>query len=143
MGKERVMSGKPTYSQGSLDFGRSFLTDDAFSTSMLALRDAYMAAGNMVAAGATGIDRSDLPKMFEFGSGRHLRYKAVFQIGALDSTSRELRRRILEPQAKLFGFDLVDHEPMTDKERADRLEAAMRAMPLGEQLVANVLGGRR
>jgi hypothetical protein len=32
---------------------------------------------------------------------------------------------------------------LTDKERADRLEAAMRAMPLGDQILANVLGGTR
>jgi len=128
--------------QPSLDFGRLYLVDAEFQASMLPLFDAYTAAGNIVAAGATGIDKADLPKMFEPGSGRHLRYKAVFQLGAI--ASYELRRRALEPLARCWGFGICEPEPMSDKERADRAEAALMALgPIGQQALRDAMGGRR
>lgn len=144
MGKGCVMSGKPTHLQGKFDFGRSFGCDSFFADSMLALRDAYQAAGNLVVAGATGIDESDLPKMFKPGSGRHLRYEAVFKIGALQSTGLELRRRILAPLATSFGFELTEREPLTPEERADTAEAVIAALgPIAQEAYARALGGRK
>lgn len=138
MGIGCVMTRNP---QQALDFGAAYSCELDFKSSMRALEDAYVSAGNLVVAGATGIDKGDLPKMFEPGSGRHLRYKAVFVIGRL--ASMELRRRALEPLARHWGFGLCEPEPMSDKERADRLEAQMRAMPMGDQLVEYALGARR
>lgn len=144
MGTGCVMSGKPPHLQASFDFGRRHTLDTFYGDSMLALRDAYNAGGNLVVAGATGIDESDLPKMFKFGSGRHLRYEAVFKIGALESTGLELRRRILEPLATSFGFELKLHEPITHEERADTAEAVIAALgPLAQEAYARALGGRR
>lgn len=138
------MSGKPTSAQAKFDFGRRYTADDFFGSSMLALRDAYSAAGNLVVAGATGIDESDLPKMFKPGSGRHLRYEAVFKIGALESTGLELRRRILEPLATSFGFDLTQRDPLTHEERAATAEAVINALgPIAQEAYARALGGRR
>jgi hypothetical protein len=106
---------------------------------MRALEDAYNAAGNLVVAGATGIEKSDLPKMFEPGSNRHMRFKAVFQIGEIDGVSTELRHRILAPLAQHFGFRLC--LPYSDKDRAQLLADYILAMDLGELLVARALGG--
>lgn len=119
--------------------------DAAFRKVMLALADAQEAAGgNLVVAGATGIDKSDLSKMFEPGSGRHMRLKALPQIGALASTSMELRRRILEPLAELFGFHLIEGQPMSDKERADIAEAVVGALgPIAQQALRDAYRGRR
>ena len=128
--------------QESLDFGMLYRVDDEFRTSMRALHDAYEQAGSLVVAGATAIDKGDLCKMFEPGSGRHLRYKAVFAIGALGSL--ELRRRALEPLARCWGLGICDPAPMTADEKAARLEAALRALgPIGEQAYFAALGGRR
>ena len=124
--------------QTNLDFGRGYRLDDEFRKSMHALKDAYDAAGNLVVAGATGIKEYDLPKMFEPGSGRHLRYKAVFAIGAL--ASLELRRRALEPLARYWGFGLCQPKPMTAEERAARCEMALRSLgPVGEQALMRAL----
>lgn len=138
------MSGKPTHAQAKFDFGRRHTADSFFGESMLALRDAYNGAGNLVVAGATGIDESDLPKMFKPGSGRHLRYEAVFKIGALESTGLELRRHILEPLATSYGFDLTVHEPIEDAERADTAEAVIAAAgPVVQEMYARALAARR
>lgn len=127
--------------QTDLDFGRVYGCDDAFGKSMRALNDGYDAVGNLVCAGATGVDKADLPKMFRLGSGRHMRFDAVFAIGALSSI--EVRRRALEPLAKCWGFGLGDLVQMSDKERADRYEVALRMLgPVGEQAIANALGGK-
>lgn len=113
--------------QGSLPFGVTQTPDDAFGKSMLALHDAYEAAGNLVIAGATGIDKSDLVKMFKPGSDRHLRYSAVFHIGCF--ASHELRRRALKPLANCWGLDICEPKPpRTDKERADIAEAVIRSL---------------
>lgn len=128
--------------QAALDFGLGYRVDEEFKISMRALNDAYEAAGNIVVAGATGIDKSDLPKMFEPGSGRHLRYKAVFTIGTL--ASLELRRRALEPLARAWGLGICDDAPMDDREARLLAEAALRALgPIGEQALRAAYGGRR
>lgn len=138
MGRERVMNAK---AQEALHFGLSWDVDEAFTESMRPLRDGYMAMGNLVAAGATGIDKADLPKMFEPGSGRHLRYKAVFQLG--QRSSMEIRRAIIEPLANFFGLGIAPMIPMTDKERADRAEAALHALgPIGVAAWRAAMGGK-
>ncbi len=101
-----VMNENP---QGSLPFGQAFTPEQEFDKSMRPLKDAYEAASNIVVAGATGIDKSDLAKMFEPGSNRHLRYKAVFQIGLY--ASMELRRKALKPLARCWGLDICDPKP--------------------------------
>ena len=127
--------------QEALDFGPTWGVDQAFSESMLAVRDGYQAIGNLVAAGATGIDKADLPKMFEPGSGRHLRYKAVFAIGKLASI--EVRRRALVPLAELWGLGICDPRPMPPEEKAARLEAALNALgPIGQAARIAALGGK-
>lgn len=107
--------------QSLLDFAapRIVTPRDPFAESMRALEDAYDAIGNLQCAGATGIEKSDLPKMFEPGSNRHMRYRAVWQIGEL--APAESRRRIITPLAAHFGLGVCD--PLSDRERADRFQA--------------------
>lgn len=126
--------------QQTFGFGRLRTVEEEFCASMLALHDAYSQATNIVVAGATGIDKGDLPKMFEPGSGRHLRYKAVFTIGQL--ASYELRRRALEPLARFWGLQVCDPKPpLSDKERADRAEAVCNALgPIAQAALREALG---
>jgi len=127
--------------QQSINFGAAYNADQAFRDSMRALGDVYDAAGSLVCAGATGIDKGDLAKMFEAGSGRHMRLKAAIVIGQLGSL--ELRRRALEPIAVAWGLSITDQVPMSDKERADRAEAALLALgPIGAQALASAMGRR-
>jgi hypothetical protein len=136
--------GKVAQLQPELPFGFSHRVDDLFRRSLRALEDVYDQAGNLVVAGATGIDKADLPKMFEPGGSRHFRYKAAFQIGALHVASPELRRRVMEPLAECWGFGLCEPEPMSDREARVRLEAKLEALgPVGKQALAEVYGGRR
>ena len=128
--------------QQALEFGLLYRIDDEYRQSMRALHDAYEKAGSLVVSGATGIDKGDLCKMFEPGSGRHLRYKAVFSIGTLGSL--ELRRRALEPLARCWGLGICEPEPMTDREARVRLETALKSLgPIGEQAFHTAMGGRR
>lgn len=128
--------------QGSLYFGPAQEWDDEFRSSMRALNDAYDAAGSLVMAGATGVDKGDLCKMFEPGSKRHMRFKSVFMIGRL--ASLELRRRALVPLARFWDLAVADPEPLNDREARIRCEAALKSLgPLGEQKLLEIYGGRK
>ena len=128
--------------QASLYFGPAVEWEDEFRSSMRALNDAYEAAGNLVVAGATGVDKGDLCKMFEPGSGRHMRFKSVFMIGKLGSL--ELRRRALAPLARFWNLAVADAEPLDDREARYRCEAALKSFgPLGEMKLLEIYGGRK
>lgn len=131
-------------SQSSLDFGLLYRCDEEFRASMRAINDAYDAAGSIVCAGVTGVGAPDLSKMFEPGSGRHMRFSAVLKIGAI--ASYELRRRALIPIARCWGLGVTERTPMTADEKALRYEAKLRAigggMGVGDQLVNDALEGR-
>ncbi len=137
------MKAKHEEPQTNLPFGTAYTPDDEFRFSMLALHDAYVAAGNLVVAGATGIEKSDLVKMFEPGSGRHFRYKAVFQLGPY--ASMELRRRALKPLARCWGLDICDPKPpITEKEDRDIAVAVINSLgPIARGAYEAALGGRR
>lgn len=129
--------------QAALDFGVVWDSRQAFKSSMRALNDAYDSVGNLVCAGATGIDKGDLPKMFEPGSGRHMRYSAVFDIGKLASLER--RVGILTPLAEHYGLRIAEPaEEMPDAEARARLEVALKALgPIGEQAYLTAMGMKR
>ncbi len=140
MGIGCVMKEKQS-AQGSLPFGHAYTPEQEFGFSMRALSDVMDAAGNLVIAGATGIDKSDLPKMFEINSNRHFRFKAAFQMGPL--ASMELRRRALEPLARCYGFALTTPKPPKTKEqRTDIAEAVIRSLgPLARNAYELALAG--
>jgi hypothetical protein len=125
--------------QGSLEFGRLYRLDDEFKTAFRAVENAVDAVGLIVAAGASGMDTPDLSKTFAPNSGRHLRLRTVMGVGAV--AGLDDRRRIIQPIARLFGFDIQQAKPMDDKEARVRLEEALKALgPIGEAKLAEVYG---
>jgi hypothetical protein len=131
--------------QIGLDFGRLYRVDECYVESMRWVQEAYRQAGNLAAAGATGIDKGDLSKMFEPGSGRHMRFKAVLAFGALQTSSLEIRRNVLAPVAECFGLSVCDPlPPITKEQRCDVAESVIASLgPLAQEAYRNALGGRR
>ncbi len=127
-------------SQEALDFGLLYRVEDSARSLYRMLNDAIKPGEMLRVAGACGIDRGDLRRSLD-RDGRRVAVEHALAIAALASTTD--RRTIASTFAGALGFDIRETTPLTDKERADRLEVAMRSMPLGEQLVANALGGRR
>lgn len=104
--------------------------------------DGLAAIGGIeVAAGICGINRGDLRRSLD-RDGRRLAVEHVMLLGARirrynATLATELGAALVRPM-DLLAFPRVT---MTDKERADRLERAMRSAPLGEAWVEKVLGG--
>ena len=99
--------------------------------------------GLAVAAGVCGYDRSDLRRALD-RNGRKLALDHALAIAArINSYNRGLATRIGAALVDPLDLQVFPRTTLTDKERADRLEAAMRAMPMGSELVANILGGTR
>lgn len=99
--------------------------------------------GLSVAAGVCGYDRSDLRRALD-RNGRKLALDHAIAIAArIKSFNRDLATRIGGALVDPLDLQVFPRVTLTDKERADRLEAAMRAMPMGAELVANILGGSR
>jgi len=129
--------------QESLPFGRLHRVGDGARTLYRHLNDAVDAVGILPATGACGIDRSDLRRALD-RDGRRVAVEHAMSIAALvSSSSFELGAKIASAFVSPLDLMVNAPVPMTDRERADRLEMAIRSMPLGEQLVAHALGGRR
>ena len=129
-------------SQQGLDFGRLWRLDDEYKLAFRATESAMDGVGQIVAAGACGMEAPDLSKTFVPNSGRHLRLRTIMGIGAI--AGKDARRAIVQPIARLFGFDLVDEKPMSDAEYRARSEAALaRHGDLGIALQNEIMGGRR
>jgi hypothetical protein len=129
-------------SQEALNFGRLYLVADATRVLYRKLNDAIDQIGIVPAAGACGTDRSDLRRALD-RDGRRVAVEHALAIAACASS--DTSRAILESFSDPLGFCVVDDLPkMTDKERADRAEGALRALgPIGEQAMVNAYGGRR
>lgn len=114
------------HEQMAMDYGRLHTVDTLYTASMRALNDAMTAMSPLVASGASGIDSSDLIKMFAPGSARHFRFRSAFCIGAI--ASLEQRTAIAAPFNRALGFGSpVPLRPLTGDEKfaklADRLHA--------------------
>lgn len=133
------MSAKPQ--QEALDFGRLYLVTDSARGLYRVLNDAIDSVGILPAAGACGIDRGDLRRSLD-REGRRVAVEHAMSIGAL--AGPDARRAIGEWFLKPLGLGVTDGlPPLTDKERADRCEAALRALgPIGEAARVAALGGR-
>lgn len=129
----------------SLDNEEERLVDDALRHSHRYLDDGIDTLGGMlVAAGLCVMDRSDLRKALD-RNGREISLKHTLRLGTrLARYNPALATRLAAAIVYPFGLEVFPRVTLTDKERADRLEAAMRAMPMGVQLVEQILtGGRR
>ena len=127
--------------QESLDFGRIHRVSGSVRSVYRHLADAIDQVGILPAAGACGADRGDLRKAID-RDGRFVRVEWAMSIGAMCGTdmARAIGSALIHP----FGFRLADEvSPMTDKERADRAEAALLALgAVGRQALEEVMGRR-
>ncbi len=128
--------------QDSLDFGRLYRVKDATREMYRGLVDATDQAGVLPVAGACGIDRGDLRRALD-RDGRRMAVEHAMAIGAIIADT-SLIKRIGNAFLFPFGLKAVEDIPqMTDKERADRAEAACRSLgPIGEATLAAVMGRR-
>lgn len=128
--------------QEPFDFGRLYRLEEEFKNSFRSTSDAVDSIGLGVAAGAAGMEPPDLNKTFRPNSDRHLRLRTVMAIGA--TASPDHRRLILEPVARLFGFELQVERPMDDKEARLLAESALRSLgPIGVAALHAAYGGRK
>lgn len=134
------MSAEPQ--QESLDFGRLYRVSDATRLLYRKLNDAIDQTGILPAAGACGIERSDLRRALD-RDGRRLAVEHAISIAALVD-SIDMRRQIAGAFVSPLGFRLIDDAPMDDKEARLRLESALRSLgPIGEMKLHEAYGGRR
>lgn len=129
----------------SLDNEEQRLVEESLRRSYRYLDDGIETLGGMlVAAGLCVIDRSDLRKALD-RNGRKVALDHVVALGTrLARYNPALATKLASAIVHPFGLEVFPRVTLTDKERADRLEAAMRAMPMGLQLVEQILsGGRR
>lgn len=108
------------------------------------LADGVESIGGIVpAAGLCGVDRSDLRKALD-RNGRKIAVEHAIAIGArLRTYNATLATKLGSALVETFDLEVFPRVTLTDRERADRLESLVRRMPLGEQLLADALGGRR
>lgn len=102
-------------SQKELDFGRLYRLDAEFKSAYKATEEAIDAVGLIVAAGASGMESPDLSKTFTPNSGRHLRLRTAMGVGAV--ATADYRRAIVQPIARLFGFEIQVAKTKTPEER--------------------------
>jgi hypothetical protein len=134
------MSAEPQ--QETLDFGRLYRVTDATRRLYRILNDAAESIGILQCAGACGLDRGDMRRALDRDKGRRVAVEHAMSIAAMGGP--DIRRAIGEWFLK--PLDLVPADtlpPLTDKERADRCEAALRALgPIGEAARIAALGGK-
>jgi hypothetical protein len=128
-------------SQEKLDFGRLYKVADATRHLYRRINDCVDVVGILTAAGACGIDRSDLRRSLD-RDGRRLAVEHALSIAAVSSV--DMGGRIAQAFVEPLGFEIAEPAaPMTDNERAARLEVALRQLgPVGEQALRNALKGR-
>ena len=129
--------------QEDLDFGRVYKVNDAARQLYRQLNNAVDQVGILPATGAcNGVHRSDLRRALD-RDGRGVWVEHAMSIAAM--AGYDVRRAVAEWFLQPLDLRVADQlPPMTDKERADRCEAALRALgPIGEQYLVNALGGRR
>lgn len=108
------------------------------------LDDSIASIGGIeVAAGLCGIDRGDLRRSLD-RNGRRVAVEFAIAIGArLRTYNATLATQLGSAIVGPMHLEVFPRVTMTAEEKARRLEDAVRAMPMGEQLLEHILGGRR
>jgi hypothetical protein len=129
-------------SQERLDFGLLHAVSDGARHVYSALNDAAERVGILNCAGACGVDRGDMRRALD-RRDRGVWTEYAMAIGAI--APYQQRRDIAAAFVAPLGFLLNDAAPpMTDKERADRLEAVIAGLgPIAQEAARAALGGRR
>jgi hypothetical protein len=131
--------------QESLRFDRLHTVADSAREVYRHVGDAVASLGLLQAAGACGIDRGDLRRSLD-RDGRRVAVEHAMSIAALTADSNPtLAEKICAALVRPAGLEVCQPgPPLTDAERAARLEAALRSLgPVGDQLMQQALGGRR
>lgn len=128
----------------SLDNEERRLVDDAMRKSYRYLDDGIEGIGGMiVAAGLCATDRSDLRKALD-RNGRRIPLDYAIAIAArIRRTNASLATKIGSAIVHPLDLDVFPRVTMTDKERADRMEAFILRMPMGDQLLDDALRVKR
>jgi hypothetical protein len=128
--------------QEPLRFGRLYEVADGVRSTYRALNDAVDQLGIVVAAGACGADRADVRRALD-RDGRAVKVEWAIAIAA--AAGPDARRAIAEALVSALGFRISDAAPpLSDKERADKLEAVVAALgPIAQEAARAALGGRR
>lgn len=129
-------------SQEGLDFGFLYRVADGSREIYRTLSDTCASVGLLQAAGACGVEAGDLRRSLD-RNGRRVAVEHAMSVAAI--AGYDQRRSVAQIFCNTLGFTVADQLPaMTDKERAARLEGALRTLgPLGEQALLQALGGRR
>lgn len=99
--------------------------------------------GIVVAAGVCGTRHGDLRRALD-RKDRYVSVEDCIAIGTrLRLSNASLATKLGSALVETFDLEVFPRVTLTDRERADRLESLVRRMPLGEQLLADTLGGRR
>lgn len=140
-----VMSAEPHEDEERRDADESVLVE-TWERKLVRFTDDGLGSlgGVAVAAGVCGTNMGDLRRSLN-NDGRRLCVLHAMKLGTrLTRYNPSLAVKIASAFVYPFGLEVFHRVSLTDKERADRLEAAMRAMPMGQQLVEQILtGGRR
>lgn len=121
---------------------RDLVTDSIRLTRRLLADGVEAIGGIVVAAGVCGYDRGDLYKSID--GERRIALEHVIAIATrIRQTNYGLATRIGQALVTPLDLQVFPRTTLTDKERADRCEAALRAMPMGAELVAQILGVTR
>lgn len=117
--------------------------DVALRTVRRHLADGVEAIGGIViAAGVCGYDRGDLYKAID-GSKRLALEHTLRIASRIQQTNASLATKLGAALVGPLDLQVFPRVTLTDKERADRLEAAWRATPMGNEIVEKILGGSR
>lgn len=129
-------------SQDSLDFGRTFRVADGVRKLYRLANDAVDQTGLLISAGACGCSHADLRRALD-RDGRSLKVEWAMSIAAVApiDVSIAIEKAFVSPSHRT----VVDTAPpLTDKERADRLEAVIASLgPIAQEAARAALGGRR
>jgi hypothetical protein len=99
--------------------------------------------GIVVAAGICGLDRSDLRKALD-RNGRRVAVEHAIAINArLRRFNYGLATRIGSAFVEPADLDVFPRVALTPEQENVRMRALIRSMPMGDQLLADTLGGRR
>lgn len=99
--------------------------------------------GVEAAAGIVGLSRGDLRRCLD-RDGRRLALEHAMAIGTrLRLHNASLSTRIASAFVEPFDLEVFPRVRMTTEQENERLRALVRSLPMGEQLLADTLGGRR
>ena len=99
--------------------------------------------GIAVAAGLCGMDRGDLRRALDRNGRRIALDHAVAIAARLRQYDYGHATRIGAALVEPLDLLVFPRTTLTDKERADRYEAVLRSMPMGTELIAQILAGTR